>query len=115
MTKEKFKAFVKDHKREIAIGAMVVAGTVCTVVGVKGIKVHCNKTKAYKEAVVGLDQFNNDLCWAMSGCNHYALMTHDDVCRAAADGHLGENRLADPSGAIIEVKKFIAFGNKVEP
>jgi hypothetical protein len=105
MTKEKFKAFVKDHKREIAIGAMVVAGTVCTVVGVKGIKVCRNKTKAYKEAVEGLNQFNNALCEAMSECNYYVPVTYDEVCRAAANGHLGENRWLDPDGSIVEVKK----------
>ena len=115
MTKEKFKAFVKDHKREIAIGAVVVAGTVCTVVGVKGIKVHRNKMEAYREAFEGLNQFNNDLCEAMSGCSQYALMTYDDVCRAAANGHLVNNRLIDADGDIVEVKNFIAFGNKVEP
>lgn len=115
MTKEKFKAFVKDHKREIAIGAVVVAGTVCTIVGVRRVKVIRNKAKAYKEAVEGMNQFNNDLCEAMSGCSQYTLMTHDEVCRAAANGHLVNNRLLDPDGDIIEVKKFIAFGNKVEP
>lgn len=115
MTKEKFKAFVKDHKREIAIGAVVVAGTVCTIVGVRGIKVSRNKVKAYKEAVDGLNQFNNDLCEAMSGCNCYVPVTYDEVCHAAASGHLGEHRLVDPDGGIMKVKKFIAFGNKVEP
>lgn len=110
MNKEKIKAFIKDHKHEIAIGIKAVAGTVCMIDGVKGInKVCCNKANE------GLNQFNNDLCEAMSGCDYYVPVTYDEVCRAATNDHLRENRWNDPNGSVIEIKKFIAFGNKVEP
>lgn len=116
MTKEKIKAFIKDHKHEIAIGMMAVADTACMIDGVKGInKVCCNKMKAFKEANEGLNQFNNDLCEAMSGCDYYIPVTYDEVCCAATNDHLRENRWSDPDGSVIEIKKFIAFGNKVEP
>lgn len=116
MTKEKFKTFVKDHKREIIIGTIVIVGTVCTIVGVKGInRVRQNRIKAYKEAIEGLNEFNNALCEAMSDCSNYVPVTYDEVCRAAANGHLMKNCWSDPDGSVIEIKKFIAFGNKVEP
>lgn len=114
MTKGKIKAFIKDHKHEIAIGVMFVVGTICMVVSDNRInEVCCKKMNAFKEANEGLNQFNNALCEAMSGCNRYVPITYDEVCRAAANGHLGENRMTDPCGKVIEIQKFIAFGNEV--
>lgn len=115
MTKGKIKAFIKDHKHEIAIGAMFVVGTICMVVSDNRInEVCCKKMNTFKEANEGLNQFNNDLCEAMSGCNYYIPVTYDEVCCAATNDHLRENRWSDPDGSVIEIKKFIAFGNKVE-
>ena len=116
MTKEKLKAFVKDHKREITIGVMAIAGTVCAVVGVKGInKVVRNQFGSYKEAINGMNEFNDALYEAMSGCSDYVPVTYEELRSAAGNCSFGENLLRDPNGDIIEVQKFIAFGNKVEP
>lgn len=108
MTKEKLKAFVKDRKREITIGVMAIAGTVCAVIGV-------NQFRSYKEAINGMNEFNDALYEAMSGCSDYVPVTYEELRSAAGNCSLGENLLRDPNGDIIKVQKFIAFGNKVEP
>lgn len=114
MTKEKIKTFVKDHKREILIAAMAIAGTACTIIGIKKIKICRNQIKNCKEGTKTLNRFNNSLCEAMSGCSKYVPVRYDEVCRAAANGYLEKNRWIDPEGNIMEIKNFIAFGNDVK-
>lgn len=114
MTKEKIKTFIRDHKREILIGAMVIAGTACTIIGIKKIKICSNQIKNYKEEIKRLNRFNKSLCEATSGCSKYVPIRYDEVCRAAANGYLEKNRWIDPEGNIMEIKKFIAFGNDVK-
>lgn len=48
MTKEKIKTFVKDHKREIIVVAMVLAGTACAIIGIKKIKICRNQGSILK-------------------------------------------------------------------
>ena len=114
MTKEKIKTFVKDHKREIIIVATAIAGTACAIIGIKKIKICRNQIKSCKEEIKRLNRFNNALLEAMSGCSKYVPVKYDEVCRASANGCLEKNRWIDPEGNIIEIKKFIAFGNDVK-
>lgn len=114
MTKEKIKTFVKDHKREIIVVAMVLAGTACAFIGIKKIKICRNQIKSCKEEIKRLNHFNKSLCEATSGCSKYVPVRYDEVCRAASNGYLEKNRWIDPEGNIMEIKNFIAFGNDVK-
>lgn len=114
MTKEKIKTFINDHKYEIIIGIMSIAGTACAIIGIKKIKICSSQIKSYKDEIGRLNRFNNTLCEAMSGCSKYVPVKYDEVCRAAANGYLEKNRWIDPEGNIMEIKKFIAFGNDVK-
>ena len=114
MTKEKIKTFVKDHKREILIAAMAIAGTACTIIGIKKIKICSSQIKSCKEEIKRLNLFNKSLYEATSECSKYVPVRYDEVCRAAANGYLEKNRWIDPEGNIIEIKNFIAFGNDVK-
>lgn len=114
MTKEKIKTFVKDHKYEIIIGIMSIAGAACAIIGIKKIKICRNQIKSCKEEIKRLNQFNKSLCEATSGCSKYVPVRYDEVCRAAANGYLEKNRWIDPEGNIMEIKNFIAFGNDVK-
>ena len=114
MTKEKIKTFIKDHKREIIIVATAIAGTACAIIGIKKIKICRNQIKSCKEEIKRLNQFNKSLYEATSGCSKYVPVGYDEVCRASANGCLEKNRWIDPEGNIMEIKKFIAFGNDVK-
>lgn len=119
MTKKEFKKFVKDHKKEIAIGVgTIIFGGAVFIITRKKIKAlreidsltignltyEDKNVKLFEEMCEAIDEVRE-------GSKMYVPAAKDDLV-----GIFGNDRpvICDPNGRLLEVTGGIFFGNEVE-
>lgn len=114
MTKENIKNWVKTHKTELITGTIAVVGTAAlTLIGVNVSK--RKYVENWNETNREFIDFLHTVDEACEGCDHYVPLTLGEVAAAIDKDGIVRDCLRDPNGDLFEVRKLIAFGNKVEP
>lgn len=117
MDKQKIKAFVKDHKKEIIVGAgLSVIGIAAGVVGVKKVKTPKNNGEwpfvimcpSEKDVDRWADLFGNISEFRNEGASLWMPMHGDKFTEIA-----GNNHVHDCDGRLFEVTGAILLGNPV--
>lgn len=119
MTKNEFKKFIKDHKKEIAIGVgTVIFGGAVFIITRKKLKLIREIDQSYLDEFVSKSvdvKLFEEMCEAIDevreGSKMYVPIIKDDLVEMFDNDR---PVFEDPNGALLEVTGGIFFGNEVK-